>query len=196
MSQGLRPASADELAGSTIVSFAAFSNVLKLNKLGLGGGCHWCTEGIFQSLRGVHRVEQGWISSTAPHDAFSEAVIVHYDPSEITADDLIEIHLATHACEAAHPLRYRYRSAVYYFGDDAEARALVRRVGEAGKRLGREPLTQVLPYVAFRESLPEHLDYYRSNPDRPFCQRYIVPKIRQLRRTHGAFLTATEAAFG
>ena len=166
-----------------------------LKKLALGGGCHWCTEGVFQSLRGVTAVEQGWVASAAPYDAFSEAVIVHYDADAISTSDLIEVHLTTHACEAEHPLRHRYRSAVYYFGGEEEARSLVERVGQVAKRLGLHPLTQVLPYAAFRASLPEHLDYYQTNPERPFCRRYITPKIKQLRKTHGGLLKeATPAA--
>ena len=47
-----------------------------MKKIGFGGGCHWCTEAIFQALNGVESVEQGWISSLNPYDTFSEAVIV------------------------------------------------------------------------------------------------------------------------
>ncbi|MFV8270119.1 peptide-methionine (S)-S-oxide reductase [Flavobacterium sp. GT2N3] len=54
-----------------------------IKKVGFGGGCHWCTEAYFQSLKGVEIVEQGWISSKFPEDIFSEAVIVHYNPSVI-----------------------------------------------------------------------------------------------------------------
>jgi len=94
-------------------------------KIGLGGGCHWCTEAVFQALRGVERVEQGFIRSTAPHDGWSEAVIVHFDPAVIDLKTLIEVHLRTHASTSEHSMRGKYRSAVYAFdpqqADDAQA---------------------------------------------------------------------------
>lgn len=86
---------------------------MPLQKIGLGGGCHWCTEAYFLSLKGVEKVEQGWIASTPPNDAFSEAVLVHYDPSQIPLPVLIAIHLHTHAATKAHAFRSKYRSAVY-----------------------------------------------------------------------------------
>ncbi len=151
------------------------------SRIALGGGCHWCTEGVFVSLRGVARVEQGWVSSTPPHDAFSEAVIVHYDPAIITAEDLIAVHLETHASTKAHGLRHRYRSAIYAFTPAEEV-----CFAEILKRLAPDfsaPLvTRVYPFAAFKPSLPEHQDYYRTDPDRPFCVRFIAPKLAALRK--------------
>jgi len=71
-------------------------------KIGFGGGCHWCTEAYFQSLKGVEEVEQGWISAVTPNEAFSEAVIVHYDEHVIALNILISIHLHTHASTKNH----------------------------------------------------------------------------------------------
>jgi len=152
-----------------------------LPKIALGGGCHWCTEGVFVSLKGVARVEQGWVASQPPHDAFSEAVIVHYDPDIVSAETLIEVHLATHAATKDHGLRHRYRSAVYAFlpADEARFTDILMRLAEGFD----EPLvTRVYPYAAFKPSPPEHQDYYRTDPERPFCVRFIRPKLAGLRR--------------
>ena len=151
-----------------------------LHKLALGGGCHWCTEGVFVSLRGVKRVEQGWVSAPPPDDAFSEAVIVHYDPAEITAEDLVGVHLETHAATKNHGLRHRYRSAVYAFSpeDEDTLSAILERLAADSP----EPIiTKVYRFADFRPSLPEHQDYYRTDPERPFCRRFIAPKLEALR---------------
>ena len=84
-------------------------------KIGFGGGCHWCTEGVFQSIRGVTHVNQGWIQSNGTDDWFSEAVIVTFDPDEISQETLIEIHLLTHSSQTDHSMRSKYRSAIYFF---------------------------------------------------------------------------------
>ena len=149
-----------------------------LKRIGLGGGCHWCTEGVFVSLAGVHRVEQGWISSVAPDGEPSEAVIAHYDPTQISSEVLIRVHLETHASTSAHGLRDRYRSAVYSFSQEEEA---IHRA-ELGAAGGEGVVTRVLPFVSFTGSLPEHQDYYRKAPHRPFCRRYITPKLDRLRK--------------
>lgn len=159
----------------------------QLAKIGLGGGCHWCTEGVFVSLRGVVKVEQGWISSDAPHEAFSEAVIVHYDPVTISVEDLITVHLETHAATKQHALREKYRSAVYYFLPE-EVPTYSAIIHQLGKDYADPLITQVLKFNAFKPSLPEHQDYYRTDPNRPFCQRFITPKLNHLRKTKPALL--------
>lgn len=75
------------------------------SKIGLGGGCHWCTEGVFESLLGVSKVNQGWIASSGKDSDFSEAVEVYFDPAVISLSDLIEIHLYTHASRSNHSMK-------------------------------------------------------------------------------------------
>ncbi|WP_373516650.1 peptide-methionine (S)-S-oxide reductase [Pricia sp.] len=150
-----------------------------MKKIGLGGGCHWCTEAVFQSLRGVEKVEQGFVASTEKNATFSEAVIVHFDATSITLKDLIEIHLHTHESTSNHSMRQKYRSAVYTFSDGQRAKAQ-----EILKRLQpdfeRPLITEVLPFVTFRPSDEQFTDYYYKNPQKPFCQNYIQPKLQFL----------------
>jgi Peptide methionine sulfoxide reductase len=84
-----------------------------IKKIGFGGGCHWCTEGIFQMLAGVTRVEQRFIRSDPPSDTWAEGVIVHFHPSVISLSTLIEVHLRTHRATAPYIARSKYRSAIY-----------------------------------------------------------------------------------
>lgn len=155
-------------------------------RVGLGGGCHWCTEAVFQSLRGVERVEQGFIRSAPPHDAWSEAVTVHFDPTAIDLDALIEVHVRTHAATKRHGMRHKYRSAVYVFDDDQAAsarQAIACLQTEYDKRL----ITQVLPFAGFRASQQRYQDYYRTNRKRPFCQRHIDPKLELIRQEFACY---------
>ena len=150
-------------------------------RVGLGGGCHWCTEAVFQTLRGARAVEQVFIAAPPPDDAFSEAVVVEFDPGGITLDVLIAAHLATHSSGSDHALRGKYRSAVYVFDESQGARAglaIARLAAEAGTAL----VTRVLRFGAFRASDARFRDYYRAGPERPFCRTYIDPKLATLRR--------------
>ncbi|WP_317040044.1 peptide-methionine (S)-S-oxide reductase [Flavobacterium tructae] len=86
-----------------------------MNTIGFGGGCHWCTEAVFDFFKGVTNVQQGWIKSEAPDDTFSEAVLVDFDSRIIPLEVLIEAHLITHSSTSNHSMREKYRSAIYFF---------------------------------------------------------------------------------
>lgn len=150
-------------------------------RVGFGGGCHWCTEAVFDVLLGVTQVEQGFIQSQNPHNTLSEAVIVHFEPSEIPLDVLIEIHLKTHSSTSEHQLRHKYRSAVYTFSKEQAAAS--RKILEKLQVHFHEPLiTQVLPFVAFNPSDPRYQGYYKRQTG--FCTSYINPKLKFLRSSY------------
>jgi len=147
-------------------------------KVGFGGSCHWCTEAIFQSLRGVTQVEQGWISSEE-YPSYSEAVVVHFDEKIISLESLIEIHLHTHSCTSAHAIREKYRSAVYAY-DDAQNKEANLSLLAFQSQFDRPIITQVLYFQDFRINQETYLDYYFKNPEKAFCKNQIDPKLRKL----------------
>ena len=158
-----------------------------MRTLGLGGGCHWCTEAVFDHLHGVRTVEQGFHRSDPPRDAWSEAARVSWDPDTLPLHVLLEVHLRTHASTSAHSMRGKYRSAVYV-GSEEEARE-VREALVGLQRSFEKPLvTQVLPDRGFRMSEARFRDYYRTDPERPFCRTYIDPKLAMLRREFGSYV--------
>lgn len=155
-----------------------------LRTLALGGGCHWCTEAVFQALRGVVKVDQGWIA-TPVLPGESEGVVVHYDAGLVGERELIEIHLHTHASGSDHSMRHRYRSALYS-RSTAHARHLEALLRELGATFPHPRVTRVLPFGSFRESREAIRNYYRTDPDRPFCRCYIEPKLEMLRQRFGS----------
>ena len=151
-----------------------------LQKIGFGGGCHWCAEAVFQAVKGVEKVEQGYISSKAPADAFSEAVIVHYHPKKVNLATLIEIHLHTHNSTSNHSFRSKYRSAIYCFSSEAEEEAGMI-LEKLQQNFEEKLVTQVLPFGKFKASREAIQDYYKKNPEAPFCKRYIEPKLELIK---------------
>jgi len=150
-----------------------------MEKIGFGGGCHWCTEAVFQSLKGVKEVEQGWIASDETAAAFSEAVIVTYDKSKIPLEVLIEIHLLTHKSTSNHSMRKKYRSAIYTFLDAqyAESNQILQSLK---KQFDQLLITQVFPFKEFKPSQEAFKEYYYKNPEKPFCENFINPKLKLL----------------
>ncbi len=154
-----------------------------MNRISFGGGCHWCTEAIFQALKGVDNVEQGWIASTPPFDTFSEGIIVHYN-DDIDLYTLIEVHLLTHSSASAHSMRNKYRSAVYYF-NEADKEVVESIIRELASKNKIDYITQTLPYVRFKPNAERYLNYYRNNKQWPFCKTNIDPKLTLIRKRFG-----------
>ncbi len=152
-------------------------------RIGLGGGCYWCTEAVFQNLRGVTDVTQGYIFSQPPHDSLSEAVLVDFDPNQISLADLVEIHVRTHASTSQHSMRKKYRSAVYVM-DARQAQDAEDILTGLQADFGSELVTLVLPFSGFERSDEKYHDYYANHRDNLFCQRYIDPKLETLRREY------------
>jgi peptide-methionine (S)-S-oxide reductase len=149
------------------------------SKIGLGGGCHWCTEGVFESLIGITQVNQGWIASSGEHSDLSEAIEVYFDPAVISLSVLIEIHLYTHASTSNHSMRGKYRSAIYAYDDNQFNQSLdILKVLSAD--FDDALVTQVYAFKSFKPNKLELTDYFYSAPDRPFCQTYIQPKLKLL----------------
>jgi len=149
------------------------------SKIALGGGCHWCTEAVFQSLIGVSKVEQGFVASEGEHTAFSEAVIVHFESEIISLETLIEIHLHTHKSTTNHSMRKKYRSAIYVFSDaqKTEAETMLNTFQPEFKN---NLITKVYPFSEFKASRDAIQNYYQKNPEKPFCERFINPKLKLL----------------
>lgn len=152
-------------------------------RVGFGGGCHWCTEAVFQSLIGIEDVAQGFIKSSPPADTWSEAVIVIFNPEIIELAVLIEIHLRTHACTSHHKMRGKYRSAIYTYSE-TQTKVSQGQLDRLQTDFEDKIITNILPFVAFKSSDERFHNYYQTDPDRPFCKAYIDPKLATLRKLY------------
>ncbi len=150
--------------------------LLNRNKIALGGGCHWCTEAVFQALKGVVKVEQGYVASVGQDTQLSEAVIVYYLPHVIPLKVLLEVHLYTHKSTSNHSMRSKYRSAVYFYSEAQEKEVLLI-LEELKHFFNKKIITKTLPFKAFVASREAIQNYYISNPKRPFCVKFIAPKL-------------------
>ncbi|MFA6115256.1 MAG: peptide-methionine (S)-S-oxide reductase [Sphingomonas sp.] len=163
--------------------------------IGLGGGCHWCTEGIFQMLTGVAQVDQGFIRSDPPSGTWAEGVIVHFQPAKINLSILIEVHLRTHRATAPYEAESKYRSAIYTF-DEEQNRQAIDAISALQRGFDDPIGTRVLPFREFRPSDDRFQNYYMSDPERPFCRRYIDPKLDFIRRNFAEVIASGGNADG
>lgn len=152
-------------------------------EIGFGGGCHWCTEAVFQSLNGVKKVQQGYISVKDNSEIFYEGVIVSFDANIITLKELIKIHLQTHKSTSNHSMRSKYLSAVYTFNKDQYI-SVKEIINSLQKDSDKEFITKAYYFGSFKASRQEIKDYYKSNPEKPFCKTYIEPKLQKVRKNY------------
>lgn len=153
------------------------------SQIAFGGGCHWCTEAVFQSLIGVKNVEQGYVASNYANSSYSEAVVVYFNATIISLSTLIEIHLHTHKSTVNHSMRCKYRSAVYTFSEDQE-NTCKTILEDFDRQFTTKLITKVLPFITFKPSRAQIQNYYYNNTSKPFCERFIKPKLQMLLRNY------------
>lgn len=159
-----------------------------------GGGCFWCTEAVFQSLRGVESVMSGYsggqmlnpdyrnvCNGTTGH---AEVIQIQFDPTQISYADLLRIHLATHDPTSLNrqgaDRGTQYRSVI--FTHSAEQQATAQQViAEMQENFDDPIVTQVMPAETFYAAEDYHQNYYRSNPSAGYCQAVINPKLNKVR---------------
>lgn len=161
---------------------------MSLNKIALGGGCHWCTEAVFQSFLGVEKVEQGYVASINENSSYSEAVIIHFNKEKISLKSLIEIHLHTHKSTSNHSMRTKYRSAIYVFSEKQKKESQDLLSSFQSKFKG-DIITKVCPFSEFKPSRESIRNYYKKNPEKPFCKTFINPKLTLLKQNFGNQMT-------
>jgi peptide-methionine (S)-S-oxide reductase len=161
----------------------------------LAGGCFWCTEAIFNRLKGVTSVVPGYAASQVENPSYeevctgrtgaAEATQITYDPSIITYDTLLEIFWHTHdpttLNRQGNDVGTQYRSAIFYQNDEQKQSALASK--EALEKSGaykKAVVTEIVPFTNFYPAEDYHKDYYDKNRSQGYCMFVIDPKVKKL----------------
>ena len=161
----------------------------------LAGGCFWCTEAIFNRLRGVISVVSGYAASQVANPSYqevctgrtgaAEAVQITYDPSIISYDTLLEIFWHTHEPTTlnrqGNDVGTQYRSAIFYSNDEQKQIALASKEAlEKSGAYNRPIVTEIVPFTNFYPAEDYHRDYYDRNRSQGYCMFVIDPKVKKL----------------
>jgi len=159
------------------------------------GGCFWCTEAVFQRLKGVLSVSPGFTGGHVKNPAYrevvtertghAEAVSVVYDTTQVTYLDLLKVFFATHdpttlnrqgADKGTH-----YRSAIFYNNSQQleQAEQMINNLEE--NNIYHDPIvTELVAFEVFYNAESYHYNYFNQNQDQPYCSYVISPKIDKL----------------
>ncbi|RJR28557.1 peptide-methionine (S)-S-oxide reductase [Candidatus Microgenomates bacterium] len=166
-----------------------------MEKAIFAGGCFWCTEAIFQRLKGVNKVMPGYANSNIAHPSYAqvssgstgaaEAIEVTYDPSKISYLELLEVFFKTHdpteLNKQGADVGPQYRSAVFYVNSDQKTAALkyIKSLSDSGE-YSKPIATGVNRLTHFYKAEEFHRNYYNNNQSAGYCRVVIDPKINKL----------------
>ena len=157
-----------------------------------GGGCFWCTEAIFSSLKGVMEVLPGYAGGTVPNPTYeqvctgttghAEAIKITFDPSQITYNDLLTVFFATHdpitLNRQGADVGTQYRSVIFTTTPDQEQQAkdFISQLNQEGLKV----VTEITSFTEFYPAEDYHKNYYEAHKDDPYCESVISPKLEKL----------------
>ena len=162
-----------------------------------GGGCFWCTEAVFQMLKGVSRVESGYAggSTNAPSyekvssgtTGHAEVAQITFDPSKVTLEQVLEVFFKTHDPTSLNKQGAdegtQYRSAIFYRTEAQRKTAEeLKKALDASGAWDRPIVTEITALATFYKAEDYHQDYYRNNPDQGYCRAVIQPKLAKFRK--------------
>ncbi|RMF10353.1 MAG: peptide-methionine (S)-S-oxide reductase [Candidatus Neomarinimicrobiota bacterium] len=166
-----------------------------------GGGCFWCLEAMFEKVRGVVDVTNGYAGGQTPDPTYqevcsdrtghAEVVRITYDPRKITYDQLLDLfwqsHDPTTVDRQGADVGSQYRSIILTTTDEEQrlAEAAIRTVNASG-RFPRPVVTEVKPLDRFYPAEDYHQDYFQKHPDVPYCVFVIQPKLEKFEHASGA----------
>ncbi|MSR43417.1 MAG: peptide-methionine (S)-S-oxide reductase [Pedosphaera sp.] len=174
--------SAEPKAGKT--QFATF-----------GGGCFWCVEAVFERFDGVRDVVSGYAAGKTQNPTYkqicegttghAEVVQIEFDPAKISYEQLLEIfwesHDATTLNRQGADEGTQYRSIVICH--DKTQQAIAEKSKQVATKKSRNPIvTEIIPVTKFWPAEEYHQDYFRRNPNAPYCALVISPKLQKLEK--------------
>lgn len=169
----------------------------------LGGGCFWCTEAVFDRVRGIVDVESGYANGHLDHPSYddictgqtghAEVVKLDFDPEVISLRDVLLIFLGTHdpttLNRQGNDVGTQYRSAVFTTdaGQMAEAQALVQEL-QNEKAFEAPIVTQIEPLTNYWPAEDYHQDYFLQHPGQGYCAFVVGPKVQKFQKAFSRWL--------
>ena len=168
-----------------------------LEQATFAGGCFWCTEAVFERVRGVEDVISGYTGGVQENPTYkevsygktdhAEAVQMFFDSGKISYQELVEIFFATHDPTTLNrqgpDIGKQYRSAVFYHDEDQKqtAHKYIKLLTNNGTY--SDPIvTELEPIEVFYPAENYHQDYYQNHPDHPYIQAIAKPKVIKFKK--------------
>ncbi|MGY5864612.1 MAG: peptide-methionine (S)-S-oxide reductase MsrA [Candidatus Thorarchaeota archaeon] len=163
----------------------------------LGSGCFWCTEAVYQQLKGVETVVSGYSGGQVDNPSYeqvttgrtghAEVCQIRFDPVQISYSDMLEVFFNTHdpttLNRQGNDVGTQYRSIIFYHSEEQRviAERIKKEIDESGT--WKNPIvTEIVPYDKFYQAEDYHQNYFRNNPNQGYCRIVIAPKLKKFEK--------------
>jgi peptide-methionine (S)-S-oxide reductase len=161
-----------------------------LERITLAGGCFWCLEAVYERVRGVHHVENGYSNGQVPNPSYeqvcggntghAEVVRVDFDPAEVSLRELLEVFFTIHDPTTLNrqgaDVGTQYRSGIYWH-TEAQRQLAAEVIAEANAAHGGRVVTELEPETNYHPAEAYHQHYYARNPDQGYCAFVVAGKV-------------------
>jgi peptide-methionine (S)-S-oxide reductase len=172
----------------------------------LGGGCFWCLEAVYNQMQGVQSAISGYMGGKSPNPSYRavctgttghvEVVQVTFDPEVTPLREVLEVFFAIHdpttQDRQGNDVGEQYKSVIFYHGDAQRqtAEETIRAL-EADGLWSNPIVTEVRPAETFWPAEDYHQEYFRNNPNQPYCSYVVAPKVAKFRQKFAAKMRQT-----
>jgi peptide-methionine (S)-S-oxide reductase len=182
---------------SFLVAFGSMSAEEKTNRALVGGGCFWCVEAVYQTVPGILGVTSGYAGGKTANPTYeevstgrtghAEVVQIDFDPGKISYEQVIDLfwkaHDPTTLNRQGADVGTQYRSIILY-ENEAQKAAAEKSKAAAQAHFKNPIVTEIVPLQAFYRAETYHQDFYDKNPNYPYSQAVITPKLEKLRKSN------------
>ncbi len=162
-----------------------------------GAGCFWCTEAVFQNVKGVSKVVSGYAGGKVKNPTYreictgltghAEVTQITFDPSKVSFEELLEVFWNTHDPTTLNRQGAdegtQYRSVVFYHTDEQrKAAENYKSQLEASKVYQNPIVTEISPLPDYFPAENYHQNYFDLNPNQSYCQYVVRPKVEKFKK--------------
>lgn len=168
---------------------------LNIKSIVLGGGCFWCTEAVFNMLKGIIKVTPGYAGGTTSNPTYdsvsmgktghAEVISVEYDSGILSLTEILTVFFGSHDPTSLNrqgaDTGTQYRSVIYFTeaGDEPVITEFIKNIN-ASSKFGKDIVTEVRPLDVFYPAEDYHKNYFENNKTNPYCELVINPKLEKV----------------
>ncbi|MCU1545672.1 MAG: msrA [Homoserinimonas sp.] len=167
----------------------------------LAGGCFWCLDAVYRTLKGVSSVVSGYTGGHVVQPSYdlvctgttghAEAVAVTFDPEVISADVILDVFFTLHdprqLNRQGNDVGTQYRSAMFY--TDEEQKAIFEAARDRASDIwDGDVVTEISPLGDYYEAEGYHQDFFAKNPGQGYCMAVALPKVNKVRKSFAQYI--------